>query len=252
MIPYRGNPFGVDFENPLTFTAAAANSSVSLVAIGSPTVSGLQYRRNFMAPWMSYTPDTTVTLSNIGDYVQFRNTETTLSSSRDHHVRFVMTGLVSASGNIMSMLNYSASCSDYCFYELFAVCNQMITAPEMPAMVLAPYCYLLMYYKCSGLVSMPELPATTLAAHAYDAMFWNCTGLTSAYIPASTLASSCLESMFYGCSSLSNVRVEFTSWTGTVSWLGGVAASGTFTKPAALPEERGANRIPENWTVVNT
>ena len=59
--------------------------------------------------------------------------------------------------------------------------------------------------------------------------------------------------MFSNCSSLSSVEVAFTAWSpnATDTWLNGVAASGTFTCPAELPDERGANRIPTGWTVAH-
>jgi hypothetical protein len=61
--------------------------------------------------------------------------------------------------------------------------------------------------------------------------------------------------MFFYCTKLSSIEVSFTSWTqatnSTVDWVGGVASSGTFTKPAALATEYGANRIPTGWTVID-
>lgn len=47
-----------------------------------------------------------------------------------------------------------------------------------------------------------------------------------------------------------NVGLSAWSYDGTGYWLQGVAASGTFTCPAELSEERGASRIPSSWTVV--
>lgn len=45
-----------------------------------------------------------------------------------------------------------------------------------------------------------------------------------------------------------------TSWTsanGTPNWVNGVAASGTFTCPAELPDIRGISKIPTGWMVVH-
>ena len=82
------------------------------------------------------------------------------------------------------------------------------------------------------------------------------TAITEIDIRASgPLYNNCMLNMLYGCSSLSKIEVNFTSWgniaTATQTWVSGVAASGTFIKPAALPEEYGPNRIPSGWTVVN-
>ena len=58
--------------------------------------------------------------------------------------------------------------------------------------------------------------------------------------------------MFNGCTSLSSLKVAFTAWGGqTRNWLNRVAASGTFTCPAELPDTRGVNNIPEGWTKVD-
>ena len=59
--------------------------------------------------------------------------------------------------------------------------------------------------------------------------------------------------MFSRCTQLSSVEVAFTTWTrgATDNWLNNVAASGTFTCPAELPDERGANNIPTGWTRVD-
>ena len=110
-----------------------------------------------------------------------------------------------------------------------------------------------MFQGCTSLASAPALPATTLADDCYNGMFFGCTSLASApALPATTLASGCYSSMFANCSSLSSVEVAFTAWTsGTTDyWLESVAASGTFTCPAALPDVRGDSNIPTGWAVV--
>ena len=86
-------------------------------------------------------------------------------------------------------------------------------------------------------------------------MFANCTSLTTApELPATTLASECYRAMFQGCSNLASINVSFTAWeptNATTGWVNGVAASGTFTCPAELPDTRGTSNIPTGWTVVN-
>lgn len=111
-----------------------------------------------------------------------------------------------------------------------------------------------MFMGCKSLTTAPTLPATTLANNCYDSMFYDCSSLTSApALPATTLASSCYSSMFMSCSSLSSVEVAFTEWTSgaTTNWIYGVAASGTFTCPSTLPDERGNSCIPSGWTKVD-
>ena len=194
-----------EVKNPLTFTAEQANSTVKLTKSGSLTVSGLQYRQSISGDWTPYTIDTVITLANIGDVVQFQNTEQTLSTSTSNYVNFVMTGLISASGNIQSMLNYIEQCKTYCYYNMFYNCGSLASAPELPATTLANYCYAYMFRDCGSLASAPELPATTLANSCYAHMFQGCTSFTTApELPATTLANSCYAYMFYNCGSLAS------------------------------------------------
>ena len=256
MIPYRLNPLGITVnENlPLTLTAEQANSTVKLTASGSPTVSGLHYRLGKSGTWLSYTIGDTITLTNTGDCVQFWNSENTLSTASANRVTFALTGQIAARGNIQSLLNYSDTAPQYCVYRLFFQSTALTSAPDMPALNLARSCYSGMYNGCTGLVNPPKvLPAKVLNIECYYAMFAYCSGFSTApVIKAETLAQDSLSATFGGCSSLSRIEVNFTSWSKvTSSWVSGVAASGTFVKPSALPEEYGTNRIPTGWTVVN-
>ena len=144
-----------------------------------------------------------LTLTNVGDCVQFQNTNETLSTSGGNYVKFVMTGKIAGSGNIQSMLNYIENCKDYCYCQMFHYCTSLTTAPELPATTLADCCYYYMFYNCQGLTSPPELPATTLAYSCYHYMFYNCRSLTVApELPATTLADYCYAYMFGACTNL--------------------------------------------------
>ena len=116
---------------------------------------------------------------------------------------FTMTGNIAASGNIMSLLNFSTTLSEYVFYKLFNNCTSLTQAPELPATTLGRLCYFYMFNGCTSLTTAPALPATTLASDCYNQMFNGCTSLTQApELPATTLASNCYNRMFSNCSSL--------------------------------------------------
>lgn len=193
-----------DWNTPLTFTATSAGSTVALnIGAGTPSVSGLQYRTDTGA-WLAYTPGTTVTLANVGDFVQFQNTAAALSTSASAYVQFAMTGHIDGSGNVQSLLNYSQSVPAYAFYRLFRNCTALETPPELPAMTLSGNsCYREMF-RGSGITNPPELPATTLPDwNCYSQMFYTCLSLLhSPELPAETLTSNCYTEMFAGCSSL--------------------------------------------------
>ena len=146
-----------------------------------------------------------------------------------------------------------------CYDGLFADCQGITRAPQLPATTLAEWCYCMMFSGTS-ITEAPALPATTLANACYSDMFMNCTSLAAApELPAPTLVEGCYSSMFFGCSSLGYVKCLATDISAdycTTGWLSGVAATGTFVKAAAMngwpvgaDESENVNGIPEGWTV---
>lgn len=231
---------------PLTLTAEQAGSTVKLNKIGSPNVDGIQYRTT--GDWQPYTIGETITLTNVGDTVQFQDLNPGTYNLSNYR-QFKMTGKIAASGNIQSMLNYSDKCTPYCYRSMFSSCTVLTSTPELPATELSDYCYNFMFNRCSSLTSAPELPATELKLNCYYAMFYQCTSLTSApelpatelfdycyrqmffgctsltvapELPATELQSNCYYAMFYGCSSLNYIKVGLAGWrngVGTSDWV---------------------------------
>lgn len=187
--------------------------------------------------------------------MKFRGDNFGFSHNHAQH-KFIMTGRIAASGSINTLLSKDGIVTNldtFAFFNLFQDCTSLTSAPELPATTLADSCYKSLFRNCTSLTTAPELPATTLANNCYYGLFRGCTSLTSApALPATTLADSCYYKMFQGSSSLSSVEVNFTDWsTGTTEWLDGVAASGTFTCPAALDTTtRDGTHVPADWTVV--
>lgn len=166
---------------PLCFTANTAGSTVKLNKNWNPTSVTLETSTNWKN-WSAYTFGDTITLSNIGDKVYFRNTsqtDTRFSTGSGDYYKFVMTGSIAWSWDITSLLNknWTNTLSNYCFYLLFDSCSSLTTAPLLPATNLADFCYYLMFYKCSSLPSLPTLPATTLKTYCYWSMFNWCTNI---------------------------------------------------------------------------
>ena len=268
----------------LRFTAEAANSSVQLTAVGSaPAVTLVKSFDG--VNWEDYAVGEVIDLPSIGDFVYLAAGEggnETFGSSLNAYHKFVINGLVAASGDITSLRNFdlaqttlalycyrsmfqgctgltsapelpATTLAGNCYRSMFQGCTGLTSAPELPATTLGNYCYLSMFQGCTGLTSAPELPATTLNTSCYLSMFHGCTGLTSApELPATTLATSCYMKMFYGCTQLSLIKVHFTAWgRETTNWVTSVSSTGTFYKPSALSEEFGVSNIPTGWTVVN-
>ena len=188
----------------LTFTAEEAGSTVTL---NVDTGNNFQYDLNGTG-LTGYTPGTTITLANAGDYVRFCGTGTTFDYSNSKRVS--LTGKVACSGNVMSLrLDYDGKVQgleDYCFFCMFYGCTGLTSAPELPETELKRYCYSYMFSGCTNLTKAPELPATNLAESCYDNMFDGCTSLTELpALPATTLAESCYSYMFNGCTSLTEL-----------------------------------------------
>ena len=126
---------------------------------------------------------------------------------------------------------------------------------RLTATTLAEECYSSMFWGCTGLTTAPALPATTLAKSCYFLMFWNCTNLTTApTLPATTLTNYCYYGMFQYCKKLNSVTCLATDISAegcTTNWLDGVAATGTFYKPASMNDWtiNSVSGIPSGWTV---
>ena len=239
-IPADEADYTAEWEKPfngLTLTANEPNSTVKLTTTGVLNggvvyISGIMYRTNSNSDFVKYEIDQTITLAKAGDYVQFWNTREELASSY-MRVGFKMTGSISASGNIQSMLNFSEKTKQYCYWSLFADCSSLTQAPQLPATELTDGCYYKMFNGCTSLTNAPELPATTMEDNCYN-------------------------TMFSGCINLKSIKVRFTIWDGgidgipyTQSWLYKVSSTGTFYKPSALEKKFGNDFIPSGWTVVN-
>ena len=195
----------------LRFTAEADNSSVQLTAVGSaPAVTLVKSFDG--VNWEAYTVGEVIDLPSTGDCVYLAagegGNEIFGSSSARKYNRFVINGLVAASGDITSLRRFDleqTTLASYCYAYMFRGCTGLTSAPELPATTLAVGCYQYMFSGCTGLTNAPELPATTLANNCYAYMFRGCTGLTGApELPATTLDTNCYRYMFSGCTSLTS------------------------------------------------
>ena len=192
----------------LCFTAEKAGSTVAMAVNKTPTKGQAFEYSTDGSSWSVFTPGTTtITLANVGNKVYFRGDNITVSESFSIYYKFVMSGKIAASGNIMSLLDKTCQSTTisnkYCYYYMFYGCTSLTTAPTLPATTLANNCYANMFWGCTSLITAPALPATTLANNCYHNMFYGCTSLTTApALPATTLTEYCYTNMLRGCTSL--------------------------------------------------
>ena len=254
---YEYKSGGVLPADCLCFTAEADSSSVTLNQEGTPTISKVLYYSLTGKDKNTYTCGTTISLSK-GDKLYMWSDDTNAMSESDSiYKKFAMTGKISASGDIQSLLNGSDTAPKFGYYCMFYKCTSLTTAPELPATTLANHCYDRMFEFCSSLTTAPELPATTLADNCYDTMFFYCTSLTTApALPATTLAIDCYYRMFNNCTSLNYIKAMFVTTPSsfyTSNWVYNVASSGTFVKNIdATWDVTGVDGIPTGWVVKTT
>lgn len=204
-------------ERYLRFMAMAANSTISLDKVGAPYEVFLDYSTDGKTwtpySWNSAGEGETITLAYPRDYVMFRGNNVRFSkgtvlsgTSITDYYRFSMSGSITASGSIMSLLDQwllrSWLPSPYVFACLFEDCTALTVAPELPATTLDFDCYWRMFAG-SGILTTPYLPAMDLVRGCYSSMFEGCPSLKYALaLPAKKLADSCYNSMFKECPSL--------------------------------------------------
>ena len=142
---------------------------------------------------------------------------------------------VSASGDIRTLVDWNdpvnAVTSNARFSRLFQYCDELVTAPKLPAATLATDCYYSMFDGCTSLETAPELPATILAPNCYYSMFSGCTKLASVTMLATNVSA---ESALYNW-------LESTADKGTLYVANNDMVSDT-TITGSLPSDR-------NWTV---
>ena len=137
-IPTRIKALGADGRNDqykgLKFTANTAGSTIKLQKSGSAPTVYLTVSYNEGQTWSSYTVGNVLTMTNAGDTICFKaasgRTNRFASGTSSYH-RFVVTGSINASGNIMSLVSESmpsAFSSTYNFTYLFNNCTQLIDA----------------------------------------------------------------------------------------------------------------------------
>ena len=232
-----------DLAAPLTIEAIEAGAQVTFTFSTVVAENSVQYRTWSGAAWgdwTTYTGGLAITLTNVGDKLQFRGDNASYASDADRdysNIQFDKDCYVY--GNIMSLITstgYSTAttltgsnsfCKLFydnirlkshatkqlllpattlapsCYHGMFSRCTSLTTAPDLPATTLTAYCYAAMFNSCWLLTSPPTLPAETLAEDCYKSMFSDCICLTSApTLPATTLAEWCYSSMFSGCTSL--------------------------------------------------
>lgn len=122
----------------------------------------------------------TEAMQSVGKKLYLRGKNSTFYRGNDG-VKWRLSDKADCIGNIQTLLDWenppTSISTSSCYSRMFNVCENLTTAPELPAIILTVSCYESMFYGCTSLTTSPELPATTLAQGCYLAMFDGCTKL---------------------------------------------------------------------------
>lgn len=192
-------------NTPLTFTANSQSDIVLTYA--SDTTNKEVYVKLNDNEWQLY--DFSWINLESGDTVQFENKSNEFSIDSNTYYQFQIGGEVYASGNLLSLINYSTDVPNYAFINLFKECTGLYQAPMIPATSVGRQAFHDTFASCSNLQNCPDLPAMTISDYCYWGMFFNCTSLTKipASLPATQLAQHCYDGMFNGCESLTTMPI---------------------------------------------
>ena len=207
MVADMGTPV-LDDANIVTAPYVTFSAENSQTLKMSQEVEGLQYSVGGGAWTLLGT--STVTFGGAAGDLRLRGTNgwgTVRSSTSQNTIHFGNDTPVACTGDIRTLVDYrnyeTASTANARFAYLFQGCEQLTSAPALPATDLATGCYQDMFSYCFSLEVAPALPATTLAENCYSGMFYYCSNLTTApELPATTLAEDCYYCMFCYCSNL--------------------------------------------------
>ena len=182
-----GNPTPTAYGG-LRFTAEAANSSVQLTAVGSaPSVTLVKSFDG--VNWEDYAVGEVIDLPSIGDFVYLAAGEggnNAFGASGSAYHKFVINGLVAASGDITSLRSFNleqTTLATYCYKNMFSGCTGLTSAPELPATTLATYCYASMFYRCMKL-SLIKVHFTEWKAQVFASWVYNVSPTGTFYKPS--------------------------------------------------------------------
>lgn len=195
-------------DNYLTFTNIDSGvSTISMQKVGEAPDVNVEYSLDNGLNWNEFVIGDTVISLDVDESVKLRGFNSNFATSTTDYNNFVMTGRISASGDITSLLNGEGGdvelTEPFVFASLFINCASLVAAPNLPSTILSDYCYYSMFYNCTNLTEGPTvLPAKTLTNYCYCNMLRNTGIVNPPVIMATSYAFECCRNMFYQCASL--------------------------------------------------
>lgn len=123
------------WEKPASFFTVQSrtpNVTISFVAQGSPSQRDLEYSVDNGETWNTFTlGSTTVTLTNAGDKMLMKGTNSTIADTWKNYWKLTFSDDVGVSGNLNSLLGGSEDTLSGSFYGLFDGQTHLIDASEL-------------------------------------------------------------------------------------------------------------------------
>ena len=250
---------------PYVTFKADGEQTFKMTTLSGYKISGLEYSVNDGA-WKTLVAEEKIPFGGDNGTLRLRGTNNSKGTASTTTIRstieFGNNTEVACEGDIRTLIDYktykTVETNNARFCYLFAGCEVLPSAPDLPATKLADYCYCGMFQNCTKLQTAPKLPATTLTDFCYSSMFVRCTSLTKApELPATTLANSCYKYMFNVCTSLTSVTMLASSDQITdkenccLGWLTD-AGTGAASRTLILKDVDAyyalvAKGLPDNW-----
>ena len=215
------DPHAAMKATPLTLEAAEAGAKVTFT-INAIATNPVEYSTDGET-WTTYTSDTPITLSAVGDKVSFRATNATYSDGGGSYISCSKDCYLY--GNIMSLINKdnfkteTELTADRTFEGLFFFNTKIKNHTDatkyliLAATKMSEYCYQQMFTKCTGLTTTPVFNADCNGKkNCFVMMFWGCTNLTTVAEGSQvkgTMGDDCCNKMFTACSALTTVPLDF-------------------------------------------
>lgn len=255
--------FVIVTNNKYLYFTMPNGGEITLTKNGTPTEVTLEYSLDNGLTWTEWIETENVrslTLAS-GQTMHVRNTSETItrfSTSASNYYQFAFTADTYAGGNTNSLLcknpQNAVIMASSCYAKLFAMCNTLITAPELPSTTLTNGCYYQMFLYCSSLTNAPKLPAKKIMTSCYYGMFAGCSSLVlpdDYVLPGEVVKTSSYGTMFSNCTNVNIIHTNMTDISAANSiayWLRNVSPTGDFYCPIELQIPTGASGIPSGWT----
>ena len=139
---------------PLTFKAVNGPAGIKMNMFGSSSYNASFKYNKEKEGWKPWLLGVEYIVLDEGQSVEISGANTQLTDGGSVWYRFEMVGQVEAEGNVMSIMNFSDTCTACCFQSLFAGCTGLLKAPGLYATTLAQDCYQWMFQNCSNLSSI--------------------------------------------------------------------------------------------------